>query len=45
MFEAQPKYERIVQLGQRRWGLTVREANGEVSVHELAGRLRLDGTP
>ncbi len=41
-YEAQPKYERIVRLGQRRWGLTVRKPDGRLTVHEILGRPRLD---
>lgn len=39
---AQPKYEKIVRLGQRRWGFTVRQCDGSVVVHEVLGYARLD---
>jgi hypothetical protein len=36
-----PKYESIVRLGPMRWGMTVRQPNGERTIHEL-GRVWLD---
>jgi hypothetical protein len=39
---AQPAYEKIVLLGARRYGMTVRLADGRTVVHELLGRSRLD---
>jgi hypothetical protein len=35
-----PKYESIVKLGPMRWGMTVRQPNGERTVHEVT-RVRL----
>ena len=39
----QPRYESIVRLGPMRFGMTVRLANGERTVHELLGRARFSG--
>ena len=36
--EVQPRYERIVRLGPDRFGITVRQDDGTLAVHEL-GRL------
>ncbi|HEY7603794.1 MAG TPA: hypothetical protein VH760_05980 [Gaiellaceae bacterium] len=38
----QPNYQALVRLGPRRWGMTVRTADGRKVVHELLGRPRLD---
>jgi hypothetical protein len=40
--QAQPKYRGIVRLGPRRWGMTVRTADGRIVVHELLGHARLE---
>ena len=39
---AQPKYERIVRLSRGRWGMTVRRPDGQLAVHEILGRGRLE---
>lgn len=38
----QPKYEGIVRLGPRRWGMTVRLPNGQRVVHQVLGHPRVE---
>jgi hypothetical protein len=42
---AQPRYESIVRLGPRRWGMTVRTPSGDVTTHSILGSARLDLRP
>jgi hypothetical protein len=42
---AQPKYEKVVGLGPRRWGLTVRLSDGRLGVHEILGGARFASSP
>ena len=41
---AQPEYERIVRLGPSRWGLTVRNPDGQVTIPEILGHPRFDAS-
>ncbi len=41
-WEAQPRYERIVKLGPMRFGLTVRQTDGTIAIHEILGGPGLD---
>jgi hypothetical protein len=38
----QPMYEKVIRLGPRRWGLTVRLPNGGIAVHEILGGARYE---
>jgi hypothetical protein len=38
----QPRYERIVKLGPMRFGITVRQPDGTIAIHEILGGPRLD---
>jgi len=40
----QPKYEKVVRLGPRRWGLTVRLPDGGRAEHELLGGARFESS-
>lgn len=38
----QPRYESLVRLGPRRYGLAARQADGTRAIHEITGSARLD---
>ncbi len=40
----QPRYESIVRLGPLRYGLTVRQADGNRVIHEIGGPPRFDAS-
>jgi hypothetical protein len=40
----QPRYESIVRLGPSRYGLTVRQADGNRVIHEFVGPPRFDAS-